>query len=392
MARYNFVDSSGQHQEVEIGLEHYRMAADENTSLSQYVNTHYPTGLADATTFEQFMASAGMFLTADNDRGIRPPTLKQVLDGRVVINAGKIVRPDGDNSTPSGRLLFPEVLMQLIEVELRESHDDFLSAVDRMVAMTNVVNSPRFDQPVIDTRAPEGSANQPIAQLAEPPAMVSITLSDVARRIPTLSIGLTVSDQALEATTLDLVGIVMTAQARGERIRKVENDLSGILMGDVDIGESAVPVAGINTFDGTLSSGQISHAAWIKFLRAGYRKRSINWLIMDIDTALKVENRANKPTVQTDDPASPRIDVLPTIENLSLNPPRILLVDPDVVGANTIYGLDSRYAIRRVVNVSASYQAIEQYVMRRATSFRVDYGSIMHKLYPDAWTAVSLTF
>jgi len=54
--------------------------------------------------------------------------------------------------------------------------------------------------------------------------------------------------------------------------------------------------------------------------------------------------------------------------------------------------LDSRYAIRRVINVSASYQAIEQYVMRRATSFRVDYGFIMHKLFSDAWQAMTLTF
>ena len=79
------------------------------------------------------------------------------------------------------------------------------------------------------------------------------------------------------------------------------------------------------------------------------------------------------------------------MDNLGLTAPKILLVDTALIGANTIVGLDSRYAIRRIVNVNAAYSAIENYVMRRATSFRVDYGEISHKLMADAWKKMVLT-
>jgi hypothetical protein len=129
----------------------------------------------------------------------------------------------------------------------------------------------------------------------------------------------------------------------------------------------------------------------VKYLRANYRKMTITDIICDIDTALAIEGRSGKPTINSDDPNSPRIDALFTLQNLGISAPRILLVDTAVTGANTIVGLDRRYAIRRVVNVAASYSAIEQYVMRRATSFRVDFGEIAHKLMTDAWSKMTLT-
>jgi hypothetical protein len=62
-----------------------------------------------------------------------------------------------------------------------------------------------------------------------------------------------------------------------------------------------------------------------------------------------------------------------------------------VIAANTIVGLDSRYAIRRVINAQAAYSAIEQYLLRRATAFRVDYGEYSHRLYDDAFSVMTLT-
>ena len=134
-----------------------------------------------------------------------------------------------------------------------------------------------------------------------------------------------------------------------------------------------------------------SQKAWIHYLRDDYRTKSINALLMDIDTALAIEARSGKPTVNTDDPNSPRIDALFSIENLALPRPYILLMDTAFIGANTVVGLDTRYAIRRVTNVSAAYEAIEQWVMRRATAFRVDYGEMSKKLYTEAWKKMTLT-
>jgi len=395
-AVYSVINSAGNAVEVPVQVSDYRAAADQGLSLSQYLNRKVSDiDASRGTAFEQMMASANLFVRSDATSGIMPPTMKEVLDGSVDLNVGTIIRPDGTgNSTPSGRLLYPEVVLQLIESELQEDRSDFVNGYNAMVAQTQTVTSPKIEQPVIDTSAPKDPemANQPISQLAEPPAIVTITVSDTTRRIPTKAVGIQISDEALQATTLDLVGIAMTHQAREERIRMIEGDIGNMVNGDVDLGENALSSVTAQSFDAAVTSaGEISQKAWIKYLRQDYQKRTLTHLLCDIDTALAIESRTGKPTMFTDDPNSPRIDTLFSIENLGLTAPRVLLLDTGLIGANTVVGLDSSYAIRRVINVSASYSAIEQYVMRRATGFRVDYGEMSHKLFADAWSKMTLT-
>lgn len=392
---YTVFNAASQPVQVSVDVMDYKKAADMGVSLSQYLNAKVSDyDMSRGTPFEQMMASAGMFIRSDRATGLKSPTMKQVMDGGLQMNVGTIVRPDGSgNNTPSGRLLFPEIILQIIESELTEDRSDFVEGYNRMVAQTVSVTSPKVEQPILDTTAPRDAkyANQPISQLAEPAAMVTITVSDTTRRIPTKSIGLTISDEALQATTLDLVGLAMTHQAREERIRMIEGNISAMVDGDSDLGESALSSVAASTFDGGISAnGEMSQLAWIKYLRQNYQKMSISHILCDVDTALALEGRSGKPTINDDDPRSPRIDTLFSVENLGLTAPRILLLDTALIGANTVVGLDSRYAIRRVINVNAAYSAIEAYVMRRATGFRVDYGEISHKLFTDGWSKMTL--
>lgn len=395
-AVYSVINSAGNPVEVPVHITDYKAASDRGLSLSQYLNrkvTDYDS--KRGTPFEQMMASANMFVRGDAANGIHPPTMKEVLEGSVDINAGTIVRPDGtNNNTPSGRLIYPEVILQLIESELRTDKSDFVNGYNSMVAQSISVTSPKVEQPILDTTAPQDAeyANQPISQLAEPPAIVTITVSDTTRRIPTKAVGIQISDEALQATTLDLVGLAMSHQAREERIRMIEGDINSMVNGDVDLGELALGSVQADSFDPlVVADGTISQIAWVKYLRTDYQKRTLTHLMCDVDTALAIEGRSGKPTINTDDPNSMRIDTLFSIENLGLTAPKVLLLDTDLIGANTIVGLDSQYAIRRVVNVNATYSAIEQYVMRRATGFRVDYGEMSHKLFTDAWSKMTLT-
>jgi len=404
MPKFNIVDASGSQQEIDFDVTAYAAAGDNQMSLSQYLETQYPSSSDGPTTFEQCMAQSGMFVRGDHNSGIHPPTMKAVLEGGLNINAQGIVRNDGsNNNTVTGRLLFPEVIMQIIESELSESKDDLLSGYNDMIATTAFVTSPKVDQPVINVTGPQADEkrSQPIAQLAEPAALVTITLAERSHRIPTKSIGLTISDQALEATTLDLVGIAMTQQANQERIRIVEEAIQDMTAAtaDVDTDPDGVGLTSFqaDTLDplivaaGGAAGISFTQKAWVHFLRDNYRTMTVSHIICDVDSALEIENRTGKPTVTTDDPRSPRIDSLFSVDNLGLTAPKILLVDTALIGANTIVGLDSRYAIRRIVNVNAAYSAIENYVMRRATSFRVDYGEISHKLMADAWKKMTLT-
>ena len=65
-------------------------------------------------------------------------------------------------------------------------------------------------------------------------------------------------------------------------------------------------------------------------------------------------------------PLYPQFGLEPNVDNLLATAPPILIVEGSVVGANTIIGLDTRYAMRRVINVNAAYSAIEQFVIDEA--------------------------
>jgi hypothetical protein len=339
------------------------------------------------------MNAAGMVINPDHSRGVRSPRLSEITRGSARLDAGSIVRGTGERRhTPDGRLLFPAVVMEVMRYELEESRDDFVSQIDSLIAITDSVTSEIVDQPTINTENAGTPDSQPIGQLALPPVMVSITTDNKVFRIPTTSIGLQISEQAQSQVGLDLISLIMTKQAREERIRRTEADVKSMIEGDVDISETALPQSQITAYDPTISSnGVMTQKAWIKFLREDYRKMTISHLLMSIDTALAVEGRLGKPTVQTDDPNSQRIDTTFSIENLSLPTPRVILMDEEFIGANTIVALDSNWAIRRVINVSASYSGIEDFILRRGTAFRVDTGVIHKKLFADAWKVVTLT-
>ena len=385
---------NGNSVDVNFHAKEYLKAAEMGLTLSQYLTQKYGKDTDESkygSVVGQFMASAGMFLGEDYATGIRPPTMKAVISEGIQLSA--ITRNDGtSNTTPSGRLLFPEIIMRTIESELRTSNDDFLAGWESMIAQTQTIAGPKFEQPIINVTAPEAVSSNPISQLAEPDALVSITVSEYSRTITTKSIGLMISDQAQAATTLDLVTLILSAQARGERVRNVEEHVNSIVAGDADRGMSALPTFKAATLDSTIvAAGTLTHKAWLKYLRTNYRKMSINRIICDLDTALAIEARSGKPLRDTVFVQGGNFPIDMSVDNLSINAPSVLIIDNGVVGANTILGLDSRYAIRRVINAQAAYSAIEQYLMRRATAFRIDYGEFAHRLYDDAFSVMTLT-
>jgi len=166
----------------------------------------------------------------------------------------------------------------------------------------------------------------------------------------------------------------------------------------VDRNETLLSSVKVDSFDaGIVAAGVITHKAWIKYLRASYRKMNIDYIMCDIDTALAIESRSGKPsafattTTTGDDSANSPFSLTYSVANLGLVEPKILLLDTSVIGANTMVGIDSRTAVRRVINASASYSAIEQFVLRKAQAMRFDYGELSHKLYTDGWSKATLT-
>ena len=388
--KLTFIDENGAQQELGLETTMYKAAHDNNMTVPQYINRQYPTHAEKyGTTFEQLCASAGLFMHRDKNFGIRPPTVAEVLNGTgITMTAGSVIH----DANPASRILFPAVILEMIENKLQVDRTSAPMIFDSLVAIEDSVSGDKVEQPVIEFSRPEAARMQGIAQLALPAAMLTITVADVSRRIPTVALGMEISDEAQRATTLDLVSLAVGRQAAVERAEQVDTYIAAFLNGDVDVGQSALSQVTAQTLDSTNdAAGELSHLAWIKFLYRNFQSRTIDWVICDLAAAMAIEGRTGKPVITTDDPNSPRIDALSRIVNPGWQDVKIFLVKDGVIPANTIMGLDSRYAIRRIRNAEAQYQAVEQFVLRRGTALRFDFGEIAYRMYDDAFDVLSLT-
>ena len=188
-----------------------------------------------------------------------------------------------------------------------------------------------------------------------------------------------------------LPGRLMISEA--PRVPAICRDRIAVFTVRIDTARMCSPKPGSNrSHTAIVASGVITHKAWVKYLRQNYRKLSINRILTTLDVAMAIEARTGKPVDSTRYVAEgSNFAVDMTVDNLSVASPPILIVADGVAAANTIVGLDTRYGIRRVINAQAQYSAIEQYLMRRATAFRIDYGEYSHRLYDEAFSVMTLT-
>lgn len=390
MAKFNFTDADGARQEADVDVTVYREAADNNMSVPQYINHRFPTvAETHGTAFEQFMVSCGMVLRADNTYGLKPPSMKEVFDGTAEIQAGGLITRE---AAPASRILFPSVVLEMVENKLRENTKGYVALFDSLVSRTDTINGHKFDQPVLNFSGPEGARMRAIAQGATPHTMLTITSSDVSRRIPTLSLGMEITKEAMAASSLDLVTLALTRQAEVERAAIVDEAIVQMYSGDTDGGYGALTAVKANTFDSTIdANGELTHKAWVKWLKKGWRKRQIDWVFCDLDAAMAIESRTGKPTVQNDDPNSPRIDALSSVQNPAWQGVKIFLLEDGILPANTILGIDSRYAIWKVQSSAADYSAVEEFVLRKTTALRFDMGYQYYRQFDEAFEVLSLT-
>jgi len=392
MAKVSIINRAGERQQIDVSMDDYRQAAREGRSLSQHLEAKHGATADTAkygSVFKQVAESAGIY-KEDYSRGLRSPRVGDIILGQA--SGGSIGSPDGSDSTPAGRILFPEIILDTMREKLEVSEDDILAGWDSMIAYKESINSDIYVQPKIDTTPNEGTRSQVTSQLALPPSMVNITTSQVTKAIATNSVGLMISEQAMNHTTLDLVALAVAAQTRGERIALAYQGMSRLAAGDVDVGTAALTPTLLNTYDSAITqAGEVTQKAFLHLLYDDRKTLNIDSAIMSIDEYLAFEGRAGRPTVYGDIGTDSRLNMNFRPMNFDITDLNILLVDNDVYGANTALFFDSRFAIRKVTNLNASYEAIEQFVMRRASGLRMDFGYHIDRLYDDAFKLISLT-
>lgn len=395
-----FINKAGVVQHVSadaVGPYVYAQAHAANLSVPQYVNRTFAKDcdLSKGTPFQQMCASEGLVSQRNNPFGLRSLSLADVLSGQgfeLATGGGNVnTQQRGDPFGGQSRVLFPAAIIQMIEDVMDKDRVTDGAAFNDLVALDISISDENFIQPVISysgTGGPQETRAQRIAQLALPPKLVSFTTSDRNRSVPTWSIGAEFSDQALRASTLDIVALTMSRFMEVERDAHNYEYLSGIFTGD-DANSGAVSSVSASAIDSAATGFSITHKLWVKFLARNRRYRKVSHVVGDIDSYLKFEQRAGRPGSNSYDPTLTRIDPQGTMMNNTFGGDvKWFLVDLATEGgpvaANTVWALDKRFGIVRVRNVKADYKAAEAFVMSRKTELRIDWAEMCYRMFGDS--------
>ena len=387
----SFIDAQGATQQFEVTLDLVREASQGGVSLRDHINATLPTDAEKhGDAFSQLCASEGIVLVPNKKYGIRPQRLNAVLEGRTVLEAGAVVRQPNNQA----RVLLMPAIGALIEDKLVSDLDMNANAFDAMIALDETIADEWLLWPEINYAAPEAARSQVISQLAKPAAMLSVTTSEKSVRIPTFSLGVEWSEQVTKYVNLDLIVLAIARQVATERNARANENLVGIVAGDPDMGQASLASLGKSvtalSLDAAATAG-ITQLSWISWLYANSKKRRITHLVTDIAGAMAIENRTGRPTVVQDNPGSKRIDSVVTVSNPTWAPELpIFIVDPTVGWtAKTILGIDARSALHRVTSTNASYQAQEDFLLRRGSAMRWDFGQVVRRLFTDAFDVLT---
>lgn len=385
MAKAIVIGRSGQH-EVNIDEKVYEKAHDAKCSVPQYLEREFGADVdaqAHGTVFNQLLAQNNMNLTRDPHTGLGSATLKDVMDG--TISAATTI--DG---APLSRILLPAAVLEMVEQNRAADHTSDVAAFEQMLAVDTTIAGSRFEQPVFDASNADGQELSRASQLAVPNIVGKLTVADRAGRIPTYTYGLEISDEAKKAMTIDQVAIYLSRMAANQAALLVDQHINGLVNGDKDTGFAALPTVGLTTFGAT--ANDLTHTAYVRWLRAKRRTCTVSHLWCDEDTYDKIVNRKGRPTTNTlyvDSKELAAYEARPM--NFGYTEPQIFIVNKGVIPAGIIVGLDSRFAIARIRNSEANYQATEQLVIRKGEQMRFDNGEIVYRQDDSAWTVLDLT-
>jgi hypothetical protein len=385
-------------QEVELAGTVYREAQDAGfTNVRAYMNNAYPVEAGQPSAFDQACVQTGMIVGRNREYGIAPPTLNLITEGVRMGANGSIVR----DANPASRILFPAFIGAMVEDKILADLTSHVGQFNQMVAIHDVINNTKIEWPELNFAKPEAARSKAIAQLSEPTAMGTITVSDKSFKITGWSLGLEISDEAMRAgsaASLDYVALAMQRWMMVEMSERVNGHILALLNGDTDAGYGALStVAGTvvtaQSFDAAVTvAGTLTQKAWIKFLYSKRRTIVPDWIICDMDTALAIESRTGRWTSQSDNVNSKRLDVTENVVYPSIpDNVKIFITDDASWPANTAMAFSSQWAIQKYTSTLLDYSASEAYAMRRSTKFRVDGGDAVRRLHDDAFMVLSLT-
>lgn len=392
MAQTKFIAKDGTEVHMDVNVQMYRRAAEMgisprvlfNRMAEQAAESNGGVARQFGDAFEQAILAEGFI--ADAKLGQTPMTFGQIMNAELRSNTTRA--PSGDDTTTAARVLYPQVILETVILNQNVMNDGFLGNFNSWMAETVNVTSSRVDQPIIDFKSSEDAPSGRGAQLSAPPTMMEITLGQTSHTIPTYGIGLMVSKEAMEAATLDLMAIAINRQSTGERIRMAHDQMNSIINGDADRNMAPLRARKFSEFDAS-NNGRFTKRGWLKMLRQDRFKYTRDTGLLTFDTACDMDDVLTAGIKQG--PDAHKIQAPFNGLNMSMTNPKLFDLEDNILGsANRIVLFDKSCAMRRIVNVSAEYEAIEEMVMRKGTGFRIDHGEIVTRIFDEAILVVDV--
>ena len=391
MANCVIYGAEGKQYDVPLSVEVYKQAAEAGYSVPQFLEAQHQDKLdakTQGTVWNQLLDQTGLAASGNPVTGIGVTKMADILNGKVSGPMAATVR-DG---VPASRILAPAAVLQMVETNLAADKTSDVAQFERLIGYTFSVNDDRFEQPVVDFSANDEVRSKAIGQLAAPQQFGRLTVADRQGSIPTFSLGLEMSEKAQKAYTFDYVTRIIARQAGVEKASRMNHHINALVNGDEDIQQGALPKVAAKTFDTAAVGKKLTHKSYISWLRRRRTLRHIDWVMCDLATYFKIIGREGRPVVQTAPIVLPEAAAeMARAVNLGHLEPQIFIVDDGVIPTDTIVGLDSRFAINKVTNLSANYSAIEELVMRRGTQMRFDFGEVVFRGEDTAWDVLELT-
>jgi len=386
--KFKYQATDGTQKEAEAGLKDYQTAARQGMSLNQFLQAKYPD--ADktyGTAFQQFAAGMGFNLDA---KAKFKNKSADVLEGNAII-AGSVTAPDGQDRSIAGRLLMPEIVLSMQEMSLFQNTGPLRDALMSKIAMRTNVSSKTYYRPVVDSDTNRNFEQRSIGQGATPDLLVKISTSERGYTIPTTSFGIEITDEALASSTLDQIGMMLRSARRSIDNKSVYRWISRIVNGDTLHGISALTPVNLSTFDSTITGSEVTQTAWLKALMDGQEYWEADTMLATKDSFLAIQNRGQRPTVSDDTGRDNRLNAGMNLMNVSLETIDTIMVNQDAAlgGAGNFLLFDSNQSLEYAQNTSASYEAVERYVMRRVEQMRFDMAEEMFRFRDDAMMLVT---
>ena len=378
-------DGTGQH-EITLDMGLYK----SEQGFVGALNSQFPTPQGMPTASEQLFAQCGLYRTADLKSGIKPAKIRDILDGGGLSAAGT-----APGSTGISRFVAPAAILAGVQNDIYEDRSGVLAQFMNLVAFTQSVAGNRYEKPVFNYDPARNSRSKPVAQLAEPTSIGLLTVGEQSGTIPIFASGLEISDQAMDYFGFAEVQKCMSIMATYDIAERADGWLLSMMAGDADHGMAALSgdqVEKAVTIDSAIAAaGVLTQKAWIKWIAKHSKRAPITHVITDIDGALAIQNRTGRPTANTDNQTSQRMDTIEVVMDplWPSNLPIYIVTDANWP-VNTILGISKPNAIVLHESSTAQYSSVEQFVTRRSTKFRVDFGAVANRFYDRAFHRLNL--